>query len=87
MRSTKGEKMTSNIAKTINETFKSIKEEGKVEGKIEDIIEISSDIGTVLEKLKSTICSQTDIEVLKSWIKLAAKCDSIGEFQDKAKLN
>lgn len=85
------EKMTSNISKTIKETFKNIKEEGKeegrVQGRIEDIIEILSDIGEVPEKLKSTISAQTDIEILKSWIKLAAKCDSIGEFQDKAKLN
>lgn len=86
--------MTSNISRGleklkeegIKEGVAKGKEEGKIEGKIEDIIEILTDIGSISESLKEKICNQTDIEVLKLWIKLAARCETIDEFETKAKL-
>lgn len=56
-------------------------EKGKIESKREDIIEILSEIGIVSEELRKVIYDQNDIEILKRWIKLAARCKSIDEFK------
>lgn len=55
----------------------------KGEGKKEDIIEILSDVGDIPKDLEEVIYKQNDIEKLKSWIKIAAKCESIEEFRTK----
>ena len=62
------------------------KMEGKLEGKIEDIIEILENYGEdISNALRERISSETDVEILKSWLKIAAKCDSIAEFCNIAK--
>ena len=58
--------------------------EGKIEGKIEDILELLNDIGTVPDDLKQTIEAETDVNTLSTWLKLAAKVESIEEFRKKA---
>jgi predicted transposase/invertase (TIGR01784 family) len=66
------------------------KEEGKLEGvldsKREDIIGFLSDLGDITEDLKKAIYEQKDMELLKTWVKLAGRCDSIEEFKIKANL-
>jgi predicted transposase/invertase (TIGR01784 family) len=74
------------------------KEEGKIEGikeglvkglldsKREDIISFLSDFGTTPEDVMKSIYDQSNVEVLKTWVKLAAKCESIEEFKTKANL-
>ena len=59
------------------------KNEGKIEGKIESIIELLEEIGEIPSDLKDKILNETDLEKIKSWLKLAAKVDSIEEFQEK----
>ena len=55
--------------------------DAKIEGKIEDIVEILENYGENLsETLREKISSETDVEVLKSWVKIAAKSSSIAEF-------
>ena len=62
--------------------------EGKLESRIEDIIEILENYGEdISESLRERISSETDVEVLKSWLKIAAKCDSIAEFCKAAQLH
>ncbi|MEG0228658.1 MAG: hypothetical protein RR683_08155, partial [Lachnospiraceae bacterium] len=56
------------------------KNEGKAEGKAEDIIEILEEYGTVPESVRNAIFSQPDLCVLKKWLKIAAKIDSIEKF-------
>ena len=55
--------------------------EGKAEGKIENIIELLEEIGTIPEILKKQILNQTNIEILKRWLKSAAKAASIKDFE------
>lgn len=55
--------------------------EGMVESKREDIIEILSEIGEVPSNLKKIIYEQDDIEILRQWLKIAARCNSISEFK------
>ncbi len=56
------------------------KEEGLVQGKAEDIIELLTEIEPVPEELQAKIMSETDLSVLKTWLKLAAKSESMDQF-------
>ena len=56
---------------------------GKAEGKAEDILELLADYGTIPEDLKDRIMAQKDLDVLKRWLKLAARADSIEQFIDQ----
>ena len=61
-----------------------IRDEGKqigiINGKIESILELLEDNGEVPEKVKTEIFAETDLEVLKKWLHLAAKSETIEEF-------
>lgn len=57
--------------------------DGLAEGKIESIFELLQEIGEVPEDLRKQIESQTDLETLSQWLKLAAKSASIEEFISK----
>lgn len=57
--------------------------EGIIKGKAEDILELLEDYGSVPEQLAEEISSQQNVEVLKKWLKLAAKVTSIEEFTEK----
>lgn len=54
---------------------------GKAEGKIEDILDLLADYGDVSDDLKKKINEQTDLDILKKWLKLAARVNSIEEFE------
>lgn len=56
------------------------KQIGIINGKIEDILELLEDKGDVPEKVKAEIFAETDPEVLKKWLRLAAKSETIEEF-------
>ena len=68
----------------VQKTRRISKAEGKAEGKAEDILELLSELGTAPEELCRTIQETTDLEKLKSWLKLAAKAENIGQFREKA---
>ncbi len=55
-------------------------EKGVIQGKINDILELLSDFGEIPSSLKEQITAQKDEEVLRVWLKLAAKAGSIEEF-------
>lgn len=57
------------------------KAEGRAEGKAEAIIELLEDIGEPSDVLKKHIMSQTDIEVLKTWLKVAARANTLESFE------
>lgn len=61
-----------------------IRDEGKqigiINGKIESVLELLKDKGEVPEKVKAEIFAETDPEVLKKWLRLAAKSETIEEF-------
>lgn len=56
-------------------------EEGKAEGKAEDVLDLLSDTGEISEDLRQRILSEEDLEVLKRWLKLAAKAETVKEFE------
>ena len=51
--------------------------------KVMDILELLEEYGEVSKSVRSKIEAETDIEILKKWHKLAARVDSIEEFQTK----
>lgn len=57
--------------------------EGKQEGKAEDILELLEDLGTVPQELKKIILEQSNLDILRRWLKLAAKAETIEEFKEK----
>ena len=61
-----------------------IRDEGKqigiINGKIESVLELLEDKGEVPEKVKAEIFAETNLEVLKKWLRLAAKSETIEEF-------
>ena len=54
--------------------------EGRVEGKVEEIISFLEDLSDIPVELREKIESEKDLSVLKRWLKLAAKADSIEQF-------
>ena len=59
------------------------KVEGMKEAKIEDIIELLQEVGEVPEDLQTRIRRQKKLETLSLWLKLAAKAESVEEFESK----
>ena len=57
-------------------------EQGIQRGKTLDILELLSELGEVPDTLRNMIESKTDTEILSKWIKAAAKCNTIKEFED-----
>ena len=60
-----------------------MREEGKIEEKAESILELLEDYGEVSEMLNEFIRDQTDLEILRKWLKLATGSESIEDFAEK----
>lgn len=65
----------------LHEMLRDERAEGKAEGKAEDVIELLEDLGTISEELREKIMKETDLILLKRWLRTAAKADSIEQFQ------
>ena len=60
---------------------------GKLNTKREDILELLEDVGSISDSTKKLVEKEEDLEVLKKWLKIAARVNSIDEFVNKATLN
>lgn len=58
--------------------------QGKVEGRAEDILDILCELGKVSLDLREQVCSQKDDAILRTWLRLAVKAESIQDFEQKA---
>lgn len=56
--------------------------EGKAEGKAESILELLEDIGEYSAELQERVMQERDFDVLKRWHKLAARVETIEEFEE-----
>ncbi len=54
--------------------------EGKAEGKAESVLEFLMELGPVPEDVREKIITETDLDVLTNWTKLAAKSDTMMHF-------
>ena len=69
--------------------------EGRAEGKAEgealgdlkrsrqDILELLEELGSVPEDIRACISSETDTDTLRTWLKAAARADSLDAFRKK----
>lgn len=58
-----------------------VRDEGRVEDRAEAIMELLEDRGVVSEALKKKVMEQKNLEILRKWHKLAARAQSIEEFE------
>ena len=66
----------------LREMLRDERAEGKAEGKAEDILVLLQEIGTVSEQLQEKIVNEKDLSTLLKWLKLAAKSESIQQFEE-----
>ena len=59
----------------------------KLEARREDIIEVLEELGSISQEVKKLVEKEEDLEILKKWLKLAARVSSIDEFMKGIKLN
>ena len=59
------------------------KMEGKTEGNAESVLDLLVDLGEVPEKLQAEIMGQKNPEILKQWIKYAARAETVEAFEQK----
>lgn len=57
------------------------KAEGKTEGKAEDILELLGELGDVPEDIAERVWKQKEDQVLRRWLRLAARAAGIEEFR------
>lgn len=57
--------------------------EGRAEGRAASILELLDELGEVPDGLRNRIMSETNVATLASWIKLAAKSESVEQFMQK----
>ncbi len=55
------------------------------ETKVDSILELLEDLGEIPESLEKELYGQTDFDVLKRWLKIAAKAESIEQFAKEIK--
>ncbi|MBD5474451.1 MAG: hypothetical protein HDR17_00440 [Lachnospiraceae bacterium] len=60
-----------------------MRNEGRTEERVESIKDFLSDLGPIPESVTAQIESETNLDTLKRWVKLAARSDSIEEFLQK----
>ena len=53
----------------------------KLTERIETILEFLEELGTIPDDLKQCIISEDDLDVLKDWLKIAARATTIEEFE------
>ena len=50
---------------------------------VEDVLEMLEEVGIIPDEVRERILGEKDLEVLTAWLRLAAKTNSIEEFQSK----
>lgn len=66
----------------LREMLRDERAEGKAEGKAEDILVLLQEIGLVSDELQKRIINEKDMSLLLKWLKLAAKSESIQQFEE-----
>jgi hypothetical protein len=68
-------------SKTIWNNAKAV---GMAEGVADSVLELLEELGSIPDSLEVWIMQETDLKVLKRWLQLAARANSIEEFREKA---
>lgn len=68
------------------EAAEAAREEAVREQRYQDIFELLEDYGEVPERIRERVESEDDMEILKRWHKLAARCGSLAAFEEQMNL-
>ncbi len=58
-------------------------EEGRIQATAENIFELVGDYGEIPDRLRKLIMEQGDLELLRKWLKLVARAESIEAFEER----
>ena len=67
---------------TFQELLADEREQGRVEGQVKGILTLLCDVGEVSPTLSERILQEKNEETLKKWLRLAAKVETITQFQE-----
>ena len=70
-----------NMCKAMQELMAESRAEGKAEGTRELVVELLKELGILSEELHHRIQQENDLQVLRGWNRLAARVESIREFE------
>ena len=65
----------------LRELFAKELKEKEIVGRAESVLDLLSDLGEIPAALKEKVLSQKNVDILRHWLKLAARAESLGEFQ------
>ena len=69
------------VAEGVAEGLAAAETKAKLENSREMVLELLEEFGVVPNKVKEKIMSEEDMDTLKKWHKLAAKCENLEEFE------
>lgn len=69
------------MCRAFDEIYKEEQEKGRIQGSIEILLDLLKEKGEISDKLLEKITGSTDVDVVKKWIKIAAKSLTIEEFE------
>ncbi|MGN1166413.1 MAG: hypothetical protein ACI4S2_08335, partial [Lachnospiraceae bacterium] len=58
-------------------------EAGVMDQQKENIFDLLEDLGEIPKELRSKIMDESDLQILKKWLKLAARAESLEDFQNR----
>lgn len=73
--------MSVDLSRALSVALNKVYVEGEHTARISDIMELLSEHGTLPENIRTLISSEKNTDKLKSWLKLAARTDSIESFE------
>lgn len=79
------EEEVSNLVKTFYDP--EVEKRGILNNQREVILEFLEDVGIISDDIKNLVQKENNIEILKKWLKLAARAQSIDEFRNKVGLH
>lgn len=68
------------VCKAIDDLIEDGRQEGRAEGRAESILELLGELGSIPAELVMKIRKEENIEILREWLKLAARADNIQQF-------
>ena len=68
---------------TLGELLKDERDEGKAEGKAEAVLELLEDYGSIPETVRERIMSETNQDILRKWLRMAARVSSVKQFTEE----
>lgn len=83
MEESKEQKEGLDMCKAIDDLIEDGKAEGKIEGKVESVLEILTELGDIPTELQARILDERDGRQLINWLKIAARAESIREFEEQ----